>query len=445
MFVDHQLDADAHQQAATFIDLYEKVSWAEPDKKFAARDRPITLYREGDSPLRYKINRLGGRSQQEKWILQAELFNELHRWASSEWRKLGKKQNLPREAEKYYEIVRDFLRAAEKAWGEAWGHAGYMVTRPVTIKAMLRVCADLAHEDAEPKDDRVKRWARRLGPWTDLARSFKSEGFYERFPAKGQVERIGQIYQASSGARRTSRVAARISTATTECSADVGHTRAVDRERVYFTWPDRRVGYDCRGCGACCKGHGIGLDVTSGQLVQLVAKRPELAAFVRKRGDAVTAFNPRDRCWFLADDGLCRIEVEDGRAAKPASCRLFPFNRVFRIGSYTVVDYNSVICPLRLHDGDGVAHDDIIAEIASIRDAAIVGTQLPPKPADDATIASEQTIAAAIFAGTHLDAAWTAAAELERRAQHRGLRGDRRPRRGARRPRKRSRQRDPGT
>ena len=176
------------------IDLYEKVSWADPDKKFAARIVDH-LYREDDSPLRYRINRLGGRSKQEKWILQAELFNELHRWAASEWKRLKKKQNLPREAEKYYEIVRDFLRASEKAWGDAWAHASYMVTRPVTLKAMLRVCADLAHEDAEPKDDRVKRWARRLSPWTDLARAFRSEGFYERFPAKGQVERVGRIYK----------------------------------------------------------------------------------------------------------------------------------------------------------------------------------------------------------------------------------------------------------
>lgn len=176
------------------VDLYEKVSWAAPDKKFAARIVDH-LYRESDSPLRYKINRLGGRSKQEKWILQAELFNELHRWASSEWKKLAKKQNLPREAERYYEIVRDFLRAAEKAWGDAWGHPRYMITRPVTLKAMLRVCADLAAEDAEPKDDRVKRWARRLSPWTDLARSFQVEGFYERFPAKGQVERVARIHR----------------------------------------------------------------------------------------------------------------------------------------------------------------------------------------------------------------------------------------------------------
>ena len=175
------------------VDLYEKVSWAAPDKKFAARvvDQ---LYREGDSPLRYKINRLGGRSKQEKWILQAELFNEIHRWATADWKKIQKKSNLQREAERFYEIVRDFLRAAEKAWGDAWGHAGYMVTRPVTLKALLRVCADLAAEDTDPSD-RVKRWARRLAPWTDLVKQFRVEGFYERFPAKGQVERVARIHR----------------------------------------------------------------------------------------------------------------------------------------------------------------------------------------------------------------------------------------------------------
>jgi DGQHR domain-containing protein len=176
------------------VDLYEKVSWAAPDKKFAARvvDQ---LYRDADSPLRYKINRLGGRSKQAKWILQAELFNEVHRWATADWKKLQKRSNMPREAERYYEIVRDFLRAAEKAWGDAWGHAAFMVTKPVTLKALLRVCADLAAEDAEPKDDRVKRWAKRLAPWTDQVKQFRVEGFYERFPAKGQVERVARIHR----------------------------------------------------------------------------------------------------------------------------------------------------------------------------------------------------------------------------------------------------------
>jgi Fe-S-cluster containining protein len=187
-------------------------------------------------------------------------------------------------------------------------------------------------------------------------------------------------------------------------------------EHVYFTWPDRRFRYECRGCGACCKGHGIGLDVAGGQLVQLLARRPAIAAFLRRRGDAITAFNPRDRCWFLADDGLCRIEVEDGRAAKPASCRLFPFNRVFRLGPYTIVDYNSVICPLQVGpEGDGVGHAEIAAEIAAIADPTIVGTPLPARDADAEArtfVDTERAIAAAIFAAPgDLAAAWGAQAD----------------------------------
>jgi DGQHR domain-containing protein len=175
------------------VDLYERVSWASPDKKFAAQvvDR---LYREGDSPLRYKINRLGGRSKQEKWILQAELFNEIHKWATLDWPHMGKK-NLTREADRVYGIVRDFFKAAEKVWGGAWGNPQYMVTRPVTIKAMLRVCADLAHADEDPVEGRIGRWARKLSPWADLVKSFRADGFYERFPAKGQVERVGRVHR----------------------------------------------------------------------------------------------------------------------------------------------------------------------------------------------------------------------------------------------------------
>ena len=190
------------------------------------------------------------------------------------------------------------------------------------------------------------------------------------------------------------------------------YSRAV--EHVYFTWPDRRFRYECRGCGACCKGHGIGLDVAGGQLVQLLARRPALTAFLRRRGEAITAFNPRDRCWFYADDGLCRIEVEDGRAAKPASCRLFPFNRVFRIGAYTVVDYNSVICPLTVGD-DGITHAEVAAEIAAIADPTVVGTPLAardPQAEGRAFVDTERAIAAAVFAAPgDLAAAWAAQAD----------------------------------
>jgi DGQHR domain-containing protein len=176
------------------VDLYERISWAEPDRRFAAKlvDK---LYREGDSPLKYRINRLGGRSQQEKWILQAELFNELHRWVSGEWRKIQRASHMPREADRYYAIVRDFLKACQKVWTTSWGHPNYMVTKPVTLKAMIRVCADLARVDAEPADGRQQRWEKRLAPWTERMREFRMEGFYERFPAKGQIERVTRLHR----------------------------------------------------------------------------------------------------------------------------------------------------------------------------------------------------------------------------------------------------------
>lgn len=176
------------------VDLYERVSWADPDRRFAARIVD-SLYAEGDSPLRYRINRLGGRSQKDKWILQAEIFNELYRWVRADWKKIKLVTNSYREAEKYYCVVRDFLKGAQHAWGDTWAHEKYMVTKPVTLKAMIRVCADLARADADPVDGRAKRWEERLSVWADQQKSFKSEGFYERFSAKGEVERVARIHR----------------------------------------------------------------------------------------------------------------------------------------------------------------------------------------------------------------------------------------------------------
>ena len=176
------------------VDLYERVSWAEPDRRFAARIVEM-LYSESDSPLRYRINRLGGRSKQEKWILQAELFNEIHRWIKQAWSRIEPEGTDRRAAEKYYATARDFLKAAGQVFEDAWGNDNYMVTKPVTLKAMLRVCADLAAQDTEPAEGRVERWRQRLSPWSARLRDFRNEGFYERFPAKGQIERVARIHR----------------------------------------------------------------------------------------------------------------------------------------------------------------------------------------------------------------------------------------------------------
>lgn len=173
------------------VDLYEKIAWTSPDKKLAARIADL-LYAEDDSPFQYKINRLGGRSKQKKWILQAELFNELWRWTRG-WE--GDGHELRREAGYRYRILRDFFRAAMAVWGDAWDHERYMITKPVTLKAMIRVAVELVqHGDAEPEEDRIERWTERLRPWMDEKPRFRMDGFYERFAARGQVERTRRIF-----------------------------------------------------------------------------------------------------------------------------------------------------------------------------------------------------------------------------------------------------------
>jgi hypothetical protein len=84
---------------------------------------------------------------------------------------------------------------------------------------------------------------------------------------------------------------------------------------------------------------------------------------------------------------------------------LFPFNRVFHVGATMVVDFNSVICPLAVVGEGGVTHAEVVAEIETIQDPAIVGTSLP---GDDALIAREQAVATAMFAAAGFDAARTA-------------------------------------
>ena len=78
--------------------------------------------------------------------------------------------------------------------GNSWDNDRYMVTRAVTLKALVRVCADLYRADGKA-DERVHRWTHKLRKLKELEPDFRSEGFYERFPAKGQIERVSRIHR----------------------------------------------------------------------------------------------------------------------------------------------------------------------------------------------------------------------------------------------------------
>jgi len=177
------------------IDLYEKIEWGtDPQKKFAAR-LVRALYEEGDSPLRYHINMLGGRSQRDLWINQAQIYGDVHRLVTRRevepWVTDGR--GLSRD--RAYGLLRDVLRAARTAFGDAWGDAKrYMVTRDVTLKALVRLAGDVAAAGKRlgisPGENIEERLTEAFAPWSELVRDFRREGFYERFPAKGQTERV---------------------------------------------------------------------------------------------------------------------------------------------------------------------------------------------------------------------------------------------------------------
>jgi hypothetical protein len=40
-----------------------------------------------------------------------------------------------------------------------------------------------------------KPFAELLKPWSQLGKEFRADGFYERFPAKGQLERVRRVHQ----------------------------------------------------------------------------------------------------------------------------------------------------------------------------------------------------------------------------------------------------------
>lgn len=179
------------------IDLLDRISASDDETRLAAQV-VRKLYEEDSSPLQYKINRLGGRSKQEKWILQAELFNEVKKLIVQNDKFFMK--DLKAKPERAFELIADYLKAVRTVMEKIWGsNDKYKFTSSVTLKALIRVLADLTlREDLMDKwreNPTPRAFEKLLTPWAGLKDEFRNEGFYERFPAKGQIERVRVIEQ----------------------------------------------------------------------------------------------------------------------------------------------------------------------------------------------------------------------------------------------------------
>jgi hypothetical protein len=99
-----------------------------------------------------------------------------------------------------FELIADYLKGVRTVMEKVWGaNDKYKFTSSVTLKALIRVLADLTlREDliAKWRDNPTPRVFEKLvSRWADLKDEFRNEGFYERFPAKGQIERVRVIEQ----------------------------------------------------------------------------------------------------------------------------------------------------------------------------------------------------------------------------------------------------------
>ncbi len=117
---------------------------------------------------------------------------------------------------------------------------------------------------------------------------------------------------------------------------------------LYLAFPDGVLHYVCVECDArCCRGHGMGGNMNH-ELRPLLTKYPALGALaLQRRGSLLDLATPAGGCLFLQGDNWCRIEVQQGKAAKPAVCNLFPFNAFTRIGN-TMAVAPHFLCPLRV-------------------------------------------------------------------------------------------------
>jgi len=154
---------------------------------------------------------------------------------------------------------------------------------------------------------------------------------------------------------------------------------------MFFTFLDGSLKYDCPSCGQlCCRGKGLGLGKQ--ELVQFARLEPRLALLLKASDPDITQMiEPIDGCWMLQKDGWCSIETTLGRAHKPLTCKLFPFNRSFFVGETRFVDFNSLLCPLQDASAarDGQSWKQVGDEIEENHEAWLLNERHPAPPASE--------------------------------------------------------------
>jgi len=145
----------------------------------------------------------------------------------------------------------------------------------------------------------------------------------------------------------------------------------IQTKNVFFTFGDGRLSYDCVSCQSkCCRGHGY-LATFGTELETQLRLRPSLPLFLEPSGrpgaNYLGVTNCAPGCFFLGDDGRCEVHAMHGHAAKPETCRLFPFNAFRQVGAFLVVAPHQELCPLSIANSEirspESAYDGLLEEM----------------------------------------------------------------------------------
>ncbi|PGM47116.1 YkgJ family cysteine cluster protein [Bacillus thuringiensis] len=125
--------------------------------------------------------------------------------------------------------------------------------------------------------------------------------------------------------------------------------------RVYFSFPNNRIKYDCISCQATCCHVNNFVQITDNQKETILNENPDLQDFIEKKGKSSYLYTGK-KCWFLKDY-QCSLEKQHGHEKKPLSCQLYPL-KLRRLNSdLIVVDY--IPCPnFEIVESGGISHND---------------------------------------------------------------------------------------
>jgi hypothetical protein len=138
---------------------------------------------------------------------------------------------------------------------------------------------------------------------------------------------------------------------------------------IHYPFLSGILSYTCAGCDApCCKGAQLGIG-RSRELVTLQRALPGVELFSAPgfySSAMLSVSSPLEACWFLDSKDRCRLHRAGGQAAKPAGCRLFPFQRLRSLGEAVTV-LPDFVCPIGVEYGPSdegqTSHDEITLEM----------------------------------------------------------------------------------